>query len=412
MRYDTVPRWWSRIAVSNFTLGCVFALCLLPGLAHAQYSDGVIRIGILNDQNGPFAYLGGSGSVLAAQMAVGDFGGSVNGTPVEIVSADHQNKADIGLAIARRWIEENKVDVIADVPVSSVSLAVQQLGREKKITTLMLATTSDLTGKACSPYSTHWIDDTYTMSVATAKAVVQAGGASWFFVTADYAFGHALERDATAIINGSGGKVLGSVRHPLNSPDFASFLVQAQSSGAKIVALANAGQDLLNAVKQASEFGLSARGQRLVGFLMFAADVHALGLSQTQGMLLTEGFYWDQSEEARNWSKRFFEKTKTMPTREHAGVYAAVTHYLKAAREAKTDDAAAVNAAMRKLPVAFFGRDASIRQDGRIVYPVSLYAVKSPEESRYPWDYQKEVARIEPETAFRSIKDGGCNLIQ
>ncbi len=393
---------WRALAAS--------ALIAFSASAHAQFSDKVVRIGILNDQSGMYAYMGGSGSVAAARMAVEDMGGSINGTPVEVIAADHQNKADVGSVIARRWFDEQGVDAIADVPVSSVALAVQEIARKANRVALMMGTTSDLTGKACAPYSTQWADDTYSLATATAKAVVAQGGKTWFFVTADYAFGHAMERDATAVIKASGGTVVGSVRHPLNTTDLSSFLLQAQASKAQVVALANAGTDLINALKQAAEFGLVSGGQKAVGILMFATDVDSLGLAATQNALLAEGFYWDQSESSRAFSKRFMAKTGKMPTKEHAAVHASVAHYLKAVRQAGSDDAAAVSRAMHATPVDYFGRAGSIRPDGRVIYPLSLYRVKTPAESKYAWDYYAEVQRVEGKDAFRPEGEGGCPL--
>jgi branched-chain amino acid transport system substrate-binding protein len=327
-----------------------------------------------------------------------------------VISADHQNKADVGSVIARRWFDEQGVDVIADVPVSSVALAVQEIARQANRVALMLGTTSDLTGKACAPYSTQWADDTYSLSAATAKAVVGQGGKSWFFIPADYAFGQAVERDATAVIKANGGTVVGGVRHPLNTSDMSSFLLQAQASKAQVIALANAGTDLTNTLKQAAEFGIESGGQKVVGILMFATDVDSLGLAATQKAFLAEGFYWDQSDSSRAWSKRFMAKTGKMPTKEHAAVYTSVAHYLNAARQANTDEAGAVSRAMRAIPVDYFGRDGVIREDGRVIYPLSLYQVKTPAESKYPWDYYKEIQRIDGKDAFRPMADGGCVL--
>jgi branched-chain amino acid transport system substrate-binding protein len=385
---------------------------ILPGPAHAKIDKPVVRIGILNDMSGPYADLGGPGSVTAARMAVEDAGGRVNGVPVEILSADHQNKPDVGSAIARRWIDQDGVDAIADVPVSSVALAVQEIGRQARRITLVQATTSDLSGKACSPYGTAWQDDTYAYSKATSQAVVAAGGKSWFFVSADYAFGHSLERDAGSFIKQAGGSVVGAVRHPINAGDMSSFLVQAKSSGANVVALANGGSDLINSIKQAGEFGITAGGQKIVAFLLYLTDVHTLGLATTQGLLLSEGFYWDQNDEARAWSKRYFERTKRMPTKQHASVYASVRHYLKAVSAADSLHADAVAARMRDIQVDYFGRTGTVRPDGRVIYPLTLYAVKSPEESRQPWDYFKPLSEIDAKDAFRSMSEGGCPLVK
>lgn len=382
------------------------------GSAEAKIEKDVIKIGVLNDMSGPYSDLGGSGSVVAAKLAVEDMGGSVNGVRVEVISGDHQNKTDIGSALARRWFDQDGVDVIADVPVSSVALAVQEIGRQAKRITLMQGSTSDLSGKACSPYSTAWQDDTYSYSKATSQSVVASGGKSWFFIAADYAFGLALERDAGGFIKGAGGTVVGSVRHPINAGDMSSYLLQAKSSGAQVVGLLNGGADLINSIKQANEFGIAAGGQKVVGFLVYLTDVHALGLEATKGLLLSEGFYWDQNDVARDWSKRFFEKTNRMPTKEQASVYASIVHYLKAVKAEDTVDADKISAAMQKLPVEYFGRTGSIRIDGRVMYPLTLYQVKEPKESKGPWDYYKPIRDIAADDAFRPLSDGGCPLVK
>lgn len=400
----------TRHLVAGATLALLGCLGSFP--VAAKIEKPVIKIGILNDMSGPYADLGGPGSVVAAQLAVDDAGGKVNGTAVELVSADHQNKADIGSTVARRWFDEEGVDVVADVPVSSVALAVQEIGRQAKRITLMQATTSDLSGKACSPYSTAWQDDTYAYSKATSKAVVASGGKRWFFISADYSFGHTLERDAGKFIAEAGGTVIGAVRHPINTSDMSSYLLQAQNSGADVIAFANGGGDLINSIKQANEFGIAEGGQKLVGFLLYLTDVHALGLPVTKGLLLSEGFYWDQNEAARDWSKRFFEKTKRMPTKQHASVYTSVAHYLKAVKAADTLDADAVAAQMRAMPVDYFGHSGTVRQDGRVVYPLTLYEVKSPAESKQPWDYLKPLREITAAEAFRPMSEGGCSLVK
>ncbi len=380
--------------------------------AEARIEKNVIKIGILNDMSGPYADLGGPGSVVAAQLAVDDMGGAVNGVKVEIISGDHQNKPNIGSELARRWFDQDGVDVIADVPVSSVALAVQEIGRQAKRITLMQGSTSDLSGKACSPFSTAWQDDTYAYSKATSQAVVAAGGKSWYFIAADYAFGQALERDASIFIKGAGGTIVGTVRHPINAGDMSSYLLQAQSSGAQVVGLLNGGADLVNSIKQADEFHVSAGGQKVVGFLIYLTDIHALGLQATQGLFLSEGFYWDQNDAARAWSKRYFDKTQRMPTKEQASVYASIVHYLKAVKAADTIDADAVAAEMRREPVDYFGHSGSIRIDGRVTYPLTLYQVKAPSESKASWDYYKPVRDIKAEDAFRPMSEGGCPLVK
>jgi branched-chain amino acid transport system substrate-binding protein len=385
---------------------------ITSGPAVAKIEKDVIRIGILNDMNGPYADLGGPGSVVAAQLAIGDMGGAINGVKVEVISGDHQDKADIGSALARRWFDEQDVDAIADVPVSSVALAVQEVGRQAKRITLMQGTTSDLSGRACSPYSTEWQDDTYSYSKSTSQAVVQSGGKTWFFIAADYAFGKALERDAGEFIKAAGGQVLGSVRHPINTGDMSSYLLQAQSSGAQVIGLLNGGADLISSIKQASEFGIAAGGQRIVAFLLYLTDVHALGLGTTKGLLLADGFYWDQNDAARTWSKRYFEKTHRMPTQEQASVYTSIVHYLKAVKAADTLESDAVAAKMREIPVDYFGHAGEVRIDGRVTYPLTLYQVKDPSESKAPWDYFKPVREIAAKDAFRPLNEGGCPLVK
>ncbi|NLR97378.1 ABC transporter substrate-binding protein [Rhizobium sp. P38BS-XIX] len=380
--------------------------------AVAKMEKDIIRIGILNDMSGPYADLGGPGSVVAANLAVQDMADAFKGVKLEIISGDHQNKADIGSALARRWFDQDGVDVIADVPVSSVALAVQEIGRQAKRITLMQGSTSDLSGKACSPYSTAWQDDTYAYSKATSQAVVLDGGKSWFFIAADYAFGQALERDAGGFIKAAGGEIVGSVRHPINAGDMSSYLLQAQSSGAQVVGLLNGGTDLINSIKQANEFGISASGQRVVAFLVYLTDIHALGLEATKGLLLSEGFYWDQNDAARTWSKRYFEKMNRMPTKEQASVYTSIVHYLKAVKAADTLDADVVAEKMRDIPVDYFGNTGTVRIDGRVVYPLTLYQVKEPSESKQAWDYYKPVREIAAKDAFRPMSEGGCPLVK
>ncbi|WP_407529469.1 ABC transporter substrate-binding protein [Methylobacterium oryzisoli] len=386
-------------------------LVLPAGRAAAQISDDVVRIGVLTDMSGPFSDIGGKGSVLAAEMAAEDFGGSVKGKPIRIVSADHQNKPDVGSGIARAWFDRDGVDAVADLPVTSVALAVLEIARDKKRTALIAgAAASDLTGRFCSPYSTHWADDSFALASGTAKAVTKAGDKSWFFVTADYAFGQAMERDATSAVKVAGGSLKGSVRHPLATPDFSSYLLQAQASQAQVIGLASAGGDTINAIKQAAEFGITDSGQRVAGFLVFLSDVHSVGLPAAKGLLVTTGFYWDQNEAARAFGKRFFAKAGRMPTKQQASVYASVTQYLKAVDATGTDEAGAVNQAMRKLPVAYFGHPASIRADGRVLYDLTLYEVKAPRESKGPYDYYKPLATIAAAEAFRSESESGCTL--
>jgi branched-chain amino acid transport system substrate-binding protein len=392
-----------------------FACLMSVSAAAADISDGIIKIGVLNDQSGLYADLSGQGSVIAAQMAVEDFGAAAKGLKVEIVSADHQNKPDIGSNIARQWIDVDKVDVIVDVPTSSVALAVNDVVREKnKVFLVSGAASSDLTGKACSPNTVHWTYDTWALANGTGKTFVQNGGSTWFFITADYAFGHALERDTTAVIEAAGGKVLGSVKHPLNTADFSSYLLQAQSSGAKVIGLANAGRDTTNAIKQASEFGIVQGGQSLAGLLVFVTDVHALGLQTAQGLVLTESFYWDMNDQTRAFSARFAPQDNGIhPTMVHAGVYASLLHYLKAVEAAGTDDGKTVVAKMKELPTddPLFGKG-TIRADGRKIHDMYLFEVKKPEESKGEWDYYKLRATIPAAQAFRPLDQGGCALVK
>jgi branched-chain amino acid transport system substrate-binding protein len=396
-------------------LGIAAAVAMAMGTAQAQISDGVIKIGVLNDQSGLYADLAGQGSVVAARMAVEDFGAAKKGMKVEIISADHQNKPEVGSSIARQWYDVDKVDVIVDVPTSSVALAVNQVTREKNKAFLVSgAAASDLTGKACSPNTIHWTYDTWMLAHGTGSAIVKTGGKSWFFLTADYAFGHALERDTEEVVTKSGGKVLGHVRHPLNAQDFSSFLLQAQSSKAQIIGLANAGGDTINSIKQAAEFGIVKGGQNLAGLLVFISDVHALGLPTAQGLILTETFYWDRNDMTRAFAKRFAPQYKgNMPTMVQAGVYSAVLHYLKAVEALKSDDGPKVIAKMKELPTddPLFGKG-RVRQDGRKIHDAYLFEVKKPSESKGPWDYYKTRDTIPAEQAFRPEKEGGCPLVK
>jgi branched-chain amino acid transport system substrate-binding protein len=396
-------------------LTAAVALALTAGGAHAQVSGGVVKIGVMNDMSGLYSDIGGPGSVIAAQMAVEDFGASGKGLKVEIVSADHQNKPDVGSTIARQWYDVDGVDVIVDVPTSSVALAVNQITRDKGKAFLNTgAASSDLTGKACSPNTIHWLYDTWMLANGTGGAIVKTGGDTWFFITADYAFGHALERDTGEVVKKNGGKVLGAVRHPLATQDFSSFLLQAQSSKAKIIGLANAGGDTINSIKQAAEFGIVQSGQNLAGLLVFLTDVHGLGLKTAQGLILTETFYWDQNDRTRAWSKRFAAKHGgKYPSMDHAGVYSAVLHYLKAVQASKTDEGTKIIAEMKKMPTddPLFGQG-RIRQDGRKLHPAYLFEVKKPSESKYPYDYYKLRATIPADQAFRPEKEGGCPLVK
>ena len=391
------------------------AVALLAGPSAAQMSDGIIKIGVLNDQSSLYSDLAGQGSVVAARMAVEDYGAAAKGLKVEIIFADHQNKADVGSAIARQWYDVDKVDAIVDVPNSGVALAINQITRGKgKAFIVSSAASSDLTGKACSPNTVHWTYDTWALANGTGNAITKTGGDSWFFITADYAFGLALERDVEAVVLKNGGKVLGKVRHPLNNQDFSSFLLQAQASKAKIVGLANAGGDTTNSIKQGAEFGIVKGGQNFAGLLVFLTDIHALGLPAAQGLIFTETFYWDMNDKTRAFAKRFAERNRGIhPTMIHAGVYAGVTHYLKAVEALKSDEGGKVIAKMKELPTddPLFGKG-TIRADGRKVHPAYLFEVKKPAESKGPWDYYKLRATIPAEQAFRPLDQGDCPLVK
>jgi branched-chain amino acid transport system substrate-binding protein len=392
------------------------AALLVTGMAAqgalAQISDDVVKIGVLNDQTGLYADLGGPGSVVAAKMAVEDFGGKVLGKPIEIVSGDHQNKSDVGAGIAREWFDVGKVDMAIGFDNSSVALAVEQLAAEKNRIAIAGAVGSTaFTGKSCTPNEASWVYDSYALTTSLAKAVVAEGRDTWFFLTVDYAFGHSLEADASAAVKAAGGKVLGSVRHPLNTADFSSYLLQAQASGAKVVAFANGGGDMVNATKQANEFGLT-KNQSIVSLLVFISDVHSMQLQAAQGLKLVTAFYWDRNDETRTWSKRFFAKFGRMPTMPQAAVYSAITHYLDSIKAAGTDEAKAVMAKMRELPVNdFYVKNGHVRADGRLVHDMYLAQVKSPAESRGSWDYYKILSTIPGDQAFRSLADGGCPLV-
>ena len=397
------------------TLVAAAALAFSAGAAHAQYTGNVVKIGVLNDQSSLYADLGGQGSVLAARMAIEDFKAKDKGLNVEVIFADHQNKPDVGSQIASRWIDAEGVDMIVDVPNSGVALAVNQVVRDKnKVFINSGAASSDLTGSKCSPNTVHWTYDTWMLANGTGSAIVKRGGDTWFFLTADYAFGLALERDTEAVVLKNGGKVLGKVRVPLNTQDFSSFLLQAQSSKAKIVGLANAGGDTINSIKQAAEFGIVKGGQNLAGLLVFLSDVHGLGLEKAQGLILTNTFYWDLNGETRAFAKRFSAANGgKYPTMVQAGVYAGVLHYLKAVAALKSDgDGAKVVAKMKEMPTddPLFGKG-TIRADGRKIHPAYLVEVKKPSESKGPYDYYKIRSTIPANEAFRPITEGDCPLV-
>ncbi len=382
--------------------------------AFAAASDGKVKIGILNDQSGVYADFGGKSSVEAAKMAVEDFGGKVLGVPIEIVDADHQNKPDIASNIARQWFDRDQVDAIMELTTSSVALAVQAVAKEKKkIDIVTGAATTDLTGKQCSPYGFHWAYDTHALAVGTGGALVKKGGDRWFFLTADYAFGYSLEQQTTDFVKANGGKVVGSVRHPLSNSDYSSFLLQAQSSGAKVIGLANAGADTQNAIKQASEFGITQGGQRLAALLFTLAEVNGLGLQAAQGLTLTEGFYWDRDDESRKFGERFMKRTGKMPNMIHAGTYSAVLQYLKAVQKAGTDDTEAVAKELHSMPVDdVFGRGGTVGANGRMIHDMYLLEVKKPSDSKKPWDYYNVLATIPGKEAYIDPAKSGCDLVK
>jgi branched-chain amino acid transport system substrate-binding protein len=384
------------------------------GTVWAQVSDDLVRIGVLNDQSGVYADFGGPGSVVAARMAVEDAGGKVLGKPVDVVLGDHQSKADVGAAIARQWFDADKVDMAIGFDNSSVALAVEQIALQKnRIAIAAAVATTAFTGKDCTPNEASWLHDSYALTNTLARSVVGRGGDSWFFLTVDYAFGYSLEADATSAIAASGGKVLGRVRHPLNTADFSSYLLQAQASGAKVVALANAGGDMINATKQASEFGLSRSGQTLASLLAFITDIHTLGLPAAQGLRFVTGFYWDRDDDTRAWSKRFLDRHGRIPSGAQASVYSAVRHYLRAIEAAGTDAALPVMEKMRAIPVDdFYARGGRLREDGRLLHDMYFVQVKTPAESTGPWDYYKILATIPGEQAFRPAGEDGCPLIK
>ncbi len=396
---------------SQFVLALA-GLVLGASTASAQISDNVVRVGVMNDQSGLYADLGGPGSVIAARMAAEDAGGTVLGKPIDIVVADHQNKADVGVAIARRWFENEGVDLAIGFDNSAVALGVEQLAAQyNRIAIAGAVGSTAFTGKNCTPNEASWIYDSYALTTSLAKSTVAEGRDTWFFITVDYTFGHSLEADATAAVLAAGGKVLGSVRHPLNTSDFSSYLLQAQASGAKVVAFANGGGDMVNAVKQANEFGLTKK-QSMVSLLVFLSDVHSMQLQAAQGLKFVTAFYWDRDDETRAWSKRFFERQGRMPTMPQAAVYSAVRHYIASIKAAGTDEAKAVMAKMRELPVNdFYVKNGHVREDGRLVHDMLFAQVKTPAESTKPWDYYKILGTIPGDQAFRPLAEAGCPLV-
>jgi branched-chain amino acid transport system substrate-binding protein len=399
---------WLKIAVVALGAGMLLA----PPMSAAQ--DGAVKIGVLDDMSGPYSENTGPGDLLAVRMAVADFGGSVLGKPIEVISADMQNKVDVGVGIARRWYDQEQVDLIIGIPHSAIALGVVRLAEEKnRLVMPTAAATADLTGKSCSAHSVHWVYDTHGQSKTIANAIVKQGGDSWFFITVDYAFGIALEQNASEFVKAAGGKVLGSARHPLNTADFSSYLLQAQASKAKVVVMANGGSDITNAIKQANEFGLDKAGQRLAALLIQYPEVRALGLKTAQGLLMASSFYWDMTPEARVFSDRFAAAKGMPPTMIQAGTYGATLHYLRAVKAAGTDEAKAVMAKMKELPINdFMTRNGRIREDGRVIRDMYLMQVKTPDESKGDWDLAKIVATIPGDQAFRPLSEGGCPLVK
>ena len=399
--------------ILSLVSAALLAATVIPASA-AEISDGKVKIGILNDQSGVYADFGGKWSVEAAEMAAEDFGGKVQGVPIEIVNADHQNKPDIAANIARKWYDREQVDAIMELTTSSVALAVQGISKDKKKIDLVTgAATAELTGKQCSPYGFHWAYDTHALAVGTGGALVSQGGDTWYFLTADYAFGYSLEEQTSEFVKAKGGEVKGAVRHPLSTNDFSSFLLQAQSSGAEVIGLANAGMDTANAIKQAAEFGIVASGQRLAALLFTLSEVHGLGLEAAQGLTLTESYYWDRDDKSREFGKRFFERTGRMPNMVQAGTYSGVLQYLKAIDKVGTDETEAVAKAMHEMPVDdMFARNAKVGANGRLISDVYLMEVKKPEESKQPWDYYKVLATVPGDEAYIKPAESGCDLVK
>jgi branched-chain amino acid transport system substrate-binding protein len=409
MRSPNRTRAASTLALSL----AMFGTLAMAGSALAQQPQNPLKIGLITDFSSVYADIGGQGNVEAAKMAIEEFGGTMFGKPIEMVTADPLNKADAAATIARKWYEADNVDMIVDLPTSATALAAMEMSKRfEKIMIVTDAASSDITGKSCSPYTAHWTYDTYGNAQTVGKAVVKTGGDSWYFITADYLFGHSIERDTGAIVTAAGGKILGSSKHPLNTADFSSFLLQAQSSKAKIIGMANGGGDTINTIKQASEFGLVAGGQKLAGIVMFISDIHSLGLKMAQGLIVTEAYYWDLNDKTRAFGKRYFARTQRMPTMNQAATYSATLHYLNAVKAAGTRDTKPVLAKMRETPVRdAFTDNGYLREDGRMVHSMFLLEVKKPEESKYPWDYYKVLAEVKGEDAFRPMKDGGCQYV-
>ncbi|WP_315754181.1 MULTISPECIES: ABC transporter substrate-binding protein [unclassified Bradyrhizobium] len=399
-------------AVSLAALGlAALALTAVPACAQAQ---APLKIGVLSDFSSVYSDIGGQGNLEATKLAVEEFGGSMFGKPIEVISADPQNKADIAAAIVRKWYENEAVDMIIDMPTSATALAGMEMSKQfEKLMIVTDAASSDITGKSCSPYTVHWTYDTYGNAHTVGSAIVKNGGNTWFFITADYLFGHSIERDTGDVVRAAGGTVVGSARHPLNNQDFSSFLLQAQASKAKIIGMANGGGDTINTIKQAAEFGIVAGGQNLAGIVMFISDIHSLGLKLAQGLIITEAYYWDLNDRSRAFGKKFFERMKRMPTMNQAATYSATLHYLNAVKAAGSRDTKPVLAKMRETPVRdAFTDNGVVREDGRMVHSMFLFEVKKPEESKGPWDYYKVLAEVPGDQVFRPMKDGNCPYVK
>ncbi|WP_316188414.1 MULTISPECIES: ABC transporter substrate-binding protein [unclassified Bradyrhizobium] len=399
-------------AVSLAALGlAALALTAVPACAQAQ---APLKIGVLSDFSSVYSDIGGQGNLEATKLAVEAFGGSMFGKPIEVISADPQNKADIAAAIVRKWYENEAVDMVIDMPTSATALAGMEMSKQfEKLMIVTDAASSDITGKSCSPYTVHWTYDTYGNAHTVGSAIVKNGGNTWFFITADYLFGHSIERDTGDVVRAAGGTVVGSARHPLNNQDFSSFLLQAQASKAKIIGMANGGGDTINTIKQAAEFGIVAGGQNLAGIVMFISDIHSLGLKLAQGLIITEAYYWDLNDRTRAFGKKFFERMKRMPTMNQAATYSATLHYLNAVKAAGTRDTKPVLAKMRETPVRdAFTDNGILREDGRMVHSMFLFEVKKPEESKGPWDYYKVLAEVPGDQVFRPLKDGNCPYVK
>jgi branched-chain amino acid transport system substrate-binding protein len=403
-----------KLAAQFGALAACGLIAALSPPASAETPATPLKIGLIGDFQSVYSDIGGPGNVEATRMAIEEFGGTMFGKPIELITADPQNKADLAGALARKWYENEGVDMIIDMPTSATALAGMEMSKQfEKIMIVTDAASSDITGKSCSPYTVHWTYDTYANAHTVGSAIVKNGGTTWFFITADYLFGHSIERDTGDVVRAAGGTVVGSARHPLNTADFSSFLLQAQSSKAKIVGLANGGSDTINAIKQAAEFGIVAGGQNLAGIVMFISDIHSLGLKLAQGLIITEAYYWDLNDKTRAFGKRFFERMKRMPTMNQAATYSATLHYLNAVKAAGTKETKPVLAKMRETPVRdAFTDNGVLREDGRMVHSMFLFEVKTPEESKAPWDYYKVLAEVPGDQAFRPMKDGGCPLIK